>query len=392
MRRSSVSLRKRRATPGSRRRSGTYTSIGSTVWALLCGIQSMIGGVRSAARGWRKVLRHVRALGSRPWRWILILTMVCSSLGLGTIHAEAPANAVLLAPSIPLGEPAATARGTFFEAQFTLDLPERVRIAATADGTGTLCTDDAAEITFEPDQGEPQVWRQLFATPDRHTITCLPAQTVVLTNGPGVYRVGIRLYDVYADRYSSTAYYLVRLPVADPQSTDAGIITLPPSVTPQPSATPTPMVTTSPTLAVPGAPPVTTPQVPLPERAWFNSRTLVLIGILGSLGLVLLSIVLLRRRRPVLPHGIIDLYDRTTGESRTLLLYRFPHGAGIIREPLDLVAPPHLATTPLGLITPTRSGLVLEQRNPDTTVQRTPLQVGEALLLNQTVEVRLRLG
>lgn len=116
------------------------------------------------------------------------------------------------------------------------------------------------------------------------------------------------------------------------------------------------------------------------------------MGLVTLLGLAVLSAWFRTRRRTSLPQGIIDLYDRSTGERRTQLLYRYPQGAGIVREPLDLVQPTGLQAAPLALITPTRTGLVLEQRTADATTQRTPLHVGDTLLVDQVVEVRLRLS
>lgn len=366
------------------------------VWAAGRGLHRMLRGIQTALRGFRTMLRHLRAVAERRLVIALFLTALCGHWAGAPLLAQAATEAIRLTPAIAAAEPAAAARGVFFENRVDVTLPSVVVLAGTPDGNGELCTDDEAELRLEHVDGALQVWRHIFADADRRGVACLPPQELALTSGGGRYRITLTLTDRFPDRFSSTAYYLV-LPTAKGA---------PPTITRQSTApiptttalsTPTTTATSLPTLTPTSTPvALSVPIAPVPPiegtgislEPWLGAG----IGLVALLGLAVLLVWFRTRRHAPLPQGIVDLYDRTTGESRTLLLYRYPQGAGIVREPLDLVEPTGLPAAPLALITPTRSGLVLEQRTAEATAQRTPLHVGETLLVDQVVEVRLRLS
>lgn len=396
-------IRKRRHASGLQRRNAAVRRsswrISATiadVWAAGRGLHRMLRGVQTALRGFRTMLRHLRAVAERRLAIALLLTALGNHWAGAPLSAQAAAEVIRLTPAIAATAPSPTARGVFFTQQVDATLPARVRLAGTPDGSGELCTDDEAELRFEHVAGEVQVWRHLFASADRRGITCLPPQDLVLTAGGGSYRITLTLSDRFPDRFSSTAYYLVvaatpgtppppatYTPAALPTTTEAALPT--PTVTSLPVLTPTLIPTALPTEPLEPASPAGSSGRPM--EPWLTAG----IGLVALLGLAVPLAWFRARRHAPLPQGIIDLYDRSTGESRTLLLYRYPQGAGIVREPLDLVEPTGIQATPLALITPTRTGIVLEQRAADATTQRTPLHVGETLLVDQVVEVRLRL-
>lgn len=306
--------------------------------------------------------------------------------------ARAESGATLLAPAIPEADRAGQARGVFFSASYALDLPGRVRLAGTPDGSGALCTDDEAIISFTPADGLGQEWRHLFSAPGRRGVQCLPAQAVDLAAGPGRYTVAITLTDRFPDTFSSSSYYLVadpttddRQPTADPGLAVAAVSPTAAAPTVGPSPTPTAAPTSTPALAPAAA--LSAPPAPARSADW-----LPWIGGAGAALLLLALAVMLRPRQHRAPtlRGIVDLRDRETGETRTLLLHQYPRGVGIARRPLAATPIGDHATPPLARILPDPAGPLLAFTDPEDGPQRTPLRGGDQLLVQQALELRVR--
>ncbi|NTV64623.1 MAG: hypothetical protein HGA65_13980 [Oscillochloris sp.] len=316
----------------------------------------------------------------------------------GAPPVRAEPVATLLAPAIPEAARAAQPRGVFFSATLEQDLSGQVRLASTPDGAGELCTDDEVAIRFTTTGGTAQVWQHRFTTPDHQGIQCIPAQEIALAGGPGRYTLAITLTDRFADTFSSGSYYLLADPVTGgvaaqptndsrPTTTDQHPTMTPMAISPTATRIPPTATPTRTNLAAAGS-----PSSPTPTTA--PARWPMLLGIGGGgLALLALALMLLRRKRPA-PRlrGIIDLADRETGETRTLLLHVYPHGVCIVRQPLDLVpldkagsGSPAVAT-----IMPSAAGPVLAYQHPTEGAQRTPLRGGDQLLVQRALELRFR--
>ncbi|MBX0331576.1 hypothetical protein K2Z83_28395 [Oscillochloris sp. ZM17-4] len=316
----------------------------------------------------------------------------------GSTPMRAEPSATLLAPAIPEAARASQPRGVFFTATAERDLPGQVRLAGTPDGTGELCTDDEVDLRLQRDGGAAQVWRHSFATPDRRGIQCIPAQEIALDGGPGRYTVAITLTDRFADTFSSGSYYLLADPVVSAVETHATADNRPATGDNRPTTAPTAILPTATrTAPTATATPTSSAAVPLSPAPAPSASAVFwpLWAGAGGAGLLLLAVALLlgRRRRPA-PRlrGIIDLADRETGETRTLLLHAYPHGVGIVRQPLDLVpldkagsGPPTVAT-----IMPSAAGPVLAYQDPTEGAQHTPLRSGDQLRIQHTVELHFR--
>jgi hypothetical protein len=137
--------------------------------------------------------------------WLMLL--------LGGVAAAAPtvaAPAVLLAPAVPEAPRAAQPHGVFYQQELLVAVRANpVWLAASADGTGDLCTDDQATVQFLQAGNVVQRWTHRFARADRQAIVCIPAQPVYLPTTPGIYRVTIVLEDLYPDTWGSRPYMLV---------------------------------------------------------------------------------------------------------------------------------------------------------------------------------------
>lgn len=334
------------------------------------------------------------------------------------VAAPQPASAIALAPAIAPAPPTAQARGTFFTQTVQVDLAStQIRLAATPDGSGALCTDDEATVSFIGPRGGTQRWSHLFAATARQAVRCLAPPLITLVDGPGVYTITVTLTDRYADTYSSQPYYLLPVSASAPSSAaplPTSIATVRstqpvrPSATPHASPSPTPRLptptsavtvtaTATPTVrAAPEAvPPASSPPNTFqPAPPW----PLVLALMLGAALLAALGLLLLRgprpaRRRGTALSGILDLTDRETGEARSMLLYRYATGVAISRKPLAVAAWPVAEgqPPPLLAIVPTAGGPVLRdlaaQPAPTTDV---PLRAGDELLVQQALTVRYR--
>jgi hypothetical protein len=316
----------------------------------------------------------------------------------GSTPMRAEPSATLLAPAIPEAVRASQPRGVFFTATLERDLPGQVRLAGTPDGAGELCTDDEVELRLQRDGGAAQVWQHRFTTPDHQGIQCIPAQELALAGGPGRYTLAITLTDRFADTFSSGSYYLLAEPVAAGVAAHATGDNRPAASDNRPTTAPTVIPPTA-TRTAPTATPTRTsaagaasPSSPTPPTVPARWPTLLGIGG-GGLALLALALVLRRRRQPA-PRlrGIIDLADRENGETRTLLLHAYPHGVGIVRQPLDLVpldkagsGPPTVAT-----IIPSAAGPVLAYQDPTEGAQRTPLRGGDQLRIQHIVDLHFR--
>ncbi|WP_129628490.1 hypothetical protein [Candidatus Oscillochloris fontis] len=289
----------------------------------------------------------------------------------GTLFIHTQSNAILLAPAISEAEPALQARGIFYQQSHALDLPSRVRIASSPDGTGMLCTDDEVRLHFQPAQGALQMWQHLFADPEGHTIRCLPPQEIDLAAGAGRYTVTITLTDQFADTFSSSSYYLIPLyPPPTPSPTRS-------VASSQHSPTPTA------TILLPRSTPNQNTESggsDLTRSLWWWVPVATLV--------FLILILRLRPQRITPPRfqGIIDLRDRETGEHRTILLHNYPAGVAITRQPLDCTplrsprSPPAASTC----ILPGPNGAVLSGET-----QPTPLIPGEVVMMSH-LEIRMR--
>lgn len=342
---------------------------------------------------------------ARQHRTLAVTLLVASGALLacaGASPARSEPSATLLAPAIPEAARAGQPRGLFFTAALELDLPGEVRLASTPDGSGELCTDDEVELRFQRSDSTAQVWQHRFATPDRQGIQCIPAQTIALAAGPGHYTLAISLTDRFADTFSSGSYYLLAEPVAEAPAmiddgqpaTSVGRQTSDEQPTSAPTITvsrATATTTTTESAIASLKPTATTP--PARSATRLSPWLPALSGIGVGLALLALALVLRRRRRPA-PRlrGIVDLVDRETGETRTLLLHHYPHGVGIVRRPLDLVPLGKVGGGPVALATiiPGATGPLLEYQDPAEGRQHAALNGGDRLLIQRTVEVFFR--
>lgn len=329
----------------------------------------------------------------------LAVTMIVAGGALlarsGATPVQAEPTATLLAPAVPEAARASQPRGVFFTAALELDLSGQVRLSSTPDGSGELCTDDEVQLRFQREGSAAQVWQHRFATPDRRAIQCIPAQTIALAAGPGRYSLAISLTDRFADTFSSGRYYLLAEPPAEVQvmaderpATSGQRPTIVPTIQVRQATPATPTVAPA---AAPLRPNTAAPTglaaPPLPP--WLP----IFFGIGGGLALLVLVIGLRRRRRRVPQlRGIIDLVDRETGETRTLLLHHYPHGVGIARRPLDLVPLGKVGSGPLAIATiiPSATGPLIACQDPSEGRQHTPLRGGDQLLIQRTVELHFR--
>ena len=311
------------------------------------------------------------------------------------------AQAILLSPAVAEAPPATAARGIFLATTVSATLPSTVVLASSPDGTGALCTDDQATITFSR-AGQRQVWAHLFARADRQGITCLPPQAVQLPVGAGEYAIAITLEDRFAPTYHSRPYYLVFTgeTVADehapPTRVAAAVAPTRVATTAFQTAAPSPTAFAS---VIPTTAPLTTTTQrpddegkgraasPPPQR--YATASYLLAAVVALVALA--AFVLLRQRRPQTQRmgGIVDLFDRETGEGCTLLLHRFPTGAGIARYPLQAITWQSGDTTQrlVAAIVPGATQPLLREGGNDVGVA---LTAGERLLVAGAVEVEYR--
>lgn len=320
------------------------------------------------------------------------VTAMIVGAGATTAAAGEPAqtsHAVLLAPALPEAPPAVTARGAFYQRTISLTLPgASVRLAASPDGQGALCTDDQATIQFVTGGMQPQVWSHRFAGADRRAITCIPPQQMALSAGPGAYRVSVLLEDLFPDTYSTRPYYLVFDAVAPAPTSQATPAAAP--ATPAPTAAamlfavaPTfaaavPTLRPAPTAGDVATPPQGSTQYAPTPAAPFSTWLLPALALAAALCCGL-AIVVWRRRAPATPAiaGIVDLFDQGTREARTEFL---PAGAGVFEitcTPLRLTAPGarEQAGVAVARLLVTAEGVALEDLTPSSgTADAIPLQ------------------
>lgn len=291
------------------------------------------------------------------WAWWLGAWLALSCvLNSGPVRADEPPagpEAIELAPALPDAPRQPRARGVFFTRSQLLDLPGRpLHLASTPDGRGELCSDDQATISFQAGTREVYRWSQRFTSADRQAITCIAPQPIVLPAVAASYSVTIVLEDLYPDTYGSRAYYLV----IDPPAPGAGGAADAP--TPARPAVPTPTAT-------PRAEPAVVATRPPAGPAGRPMRTEPLIG-LAAITLALLAggawLITRGRRRgraSLRWAGIIDLFDTTTREARTITLQGNAPALAITRHPLR-AAPADGRAGTIALLRLTAQGPVIE--------------------------------
>lgn len=316
------------------------------------------------------------------------------------------AHALPLVPPIPEADHATTARGTFYRQHQHITIPARdIWLAASPDGREELCTDDRITLTFYPTvsaQG-PFSWQHRFASADGTAIECLPPQHLSQYLAPGRYELDITLDDLVPPTYGTRAYYLVfphhatpsvepRLPAAITPTQVLTPVTPAQVGHPFPPATSPPPITPNEAAAEP--PPFTDPPGPV-HVAWPLLVALAMVGIASS-GLLVGWYWWQQRTRTLPLHGILDLFDRDTHESRTILLVHYPSGVTITRHPLDVV-PRTTIPVPgsvLAWIVPTPQGGLLQEVS-SMGAETVRLHTGEqitATLAGGAVMVRYRQG
>lgn len=314
-------------------------------------------------------------------------------------HPPAAHPATALVTALPEATRTRSAQGVFYRHRLPITIPTTpVWLASSADGTGALCTDDQATLTFratEPTR-PPYQWQHHFATADGLRIQCLPPQDLSAHLAPGSYEVEIVLDDLHPPAYGTRAYYLVfPAPPAAPLSLtptmlpDAGpspvatVAPLRPTATEAltPTRTVTPTLLPTPTVSLPTASPVSAvvpsavpPRPPAdetisyirgfffdadPSAVWWGG-----LALLGLSGLALLVGWHQRRMRPRPPllRGVVDLFDTDSHEARTVLLAVYGNGAVLTRDPLAVgarkPAPPQGQV--IGWLTATAAGVQLQ--------------------------------
>lgn len=243
-------------------------------------------------------------------------------------HADG-ATVVALTPTVMQAAPATTARGPFLERSLAVALPAGpLRLAATADGRGEICVDDELRLVLADAGGVVATWEHVFATPDRRAIACLPPPLIADLLQAGTYTVTVTLSDRRAPTYSATPLLLVAgTPAAPaPAAAAAPLGSARPTAAPAIAAPPTVAVPSAPTAAPRAtlAPPPVTPAATaaMPDSA----ATLAVLWPWALVGGFLLLALVLVPRRPR-PHpvatgraGTVQLVDRATGETRTVVL------------------------------------------------------------------------
>ena len=336
----------------------------------------------------------------------LPVLLVATLIGWGTlVPLRSPqtmvAQAILLSPAVAEAPGAARARGVFLTTNVKATMPATVVLASSPDGAGALCTDDQATLTFSK-SGRRQVWTHLFASADRRGITCLPPQTLQLAAGAGEYEIAVTLEDRFAPTYRSRSYYYLVFAVdatvdehAPPTRVAATVAPTRVAATASQTVAPSP---TAPVSAIPTTVPLATTAQRRDEESkgraaslppWGNATTpYFLVAVVALVALA--AFALLRRRRPQTKRmgGIVDLFDRETGEGCTLLLHRFPTGVGIARFPLQATALlPDNAERLVAEIVPGARQPQLKEGGDDVGAA---LTAGERLLVAGVVEVEYR--
>lgn len=341
---------------------------------------------------------------------LLMLTGCLALAALSAPTASAVPTATLLVPAIGEAERAGVARGVFYSRTHELTVGAgELLLSSSPDGAGELCTDDQATLTFRRPDAPPQQWSRLFADPASGSVICAPPQRLRLAAGPGRYQVEVTLSDRFPFTYSSRPYFLIA-PAGEGEAADAALplaavaqITPPATAVPIVTASPprTYPTTTSPmaaptgalapsTVAAAGAPAAGPPRVAV-AGWWLPTLPAVVAVTLAAMAIA----VLRRRRRAAAPPppllGLVDLFDRRTGERRTALLQRFSAGAALLRDPLDLVAAESEAPGErlIALILPGAAGPQLRVGGPAPRGP-TPLREGETILIDRAVELRYR--
>ncbi len=286
---------------------------------------------------------------------------------------DAPA-AVRLAPRIAEGSPARDPAGEFYRATLVVEIGGgAVWLAANPDGSGTLCTDDQAELTVLRPDGTARVWTHDFRDPATGAVRATGPQDVSALFMRGWHTVTLALRDILPPAHSSTSYYLVIFPAAPPAATisplmspsntatPAATATLPPAVTRRAVGTPFAVPTLTPVAVV--ASPTAAPEAtrvspgaalavsaaPQDEEA-HAPRLYIVVGAL--LALLAGGIVLRRRRRTHADalFGIASVYDLVSGERcERIDLTQYRRSAAVTVQPLR-IAPLSAAGAPYALL------------------------------------------
>jgi len=319
-------------------------------------------------------------------------------------HANAATRVTLLAPAFREAERTGVARGIFFSQTYELIIgASEVLLSSSPDGAGALCTDDQATLSFRQPGAPAQEWSQLFADPAGGTISCTPPQRLRLEAGPGRYVIEVTLSDRFPFTFSSRPYFLI-VPGAqdEPAALDGAPLIatrttppLPPTGTATVPALPAGMSTAAPALATPtqvvvaANAPAFVPPRPA-GRGWLGPTLLAIL----AASAVAIVIAALGRRQPAARRqplrGIVDLFDRRTGERRTALLQGFPNGAALVCAPLGLVAADvDVGERVIARIVPGPGGPQLRAPGP-APAEPTALREGETVLIDRAVELRYR--
>jgi hypothetical protein len=297
--------------------------------------------------------KHIRS----AWAWWLGAWLALSFVHhSGPVRADQPPagpEAIELAPALPDAPRQPRARGVFFTRSQLLDLPGRpLHLASTPDGRGELCSDDQATISFQAGTRVVYRWSQRFTSADRQAITCIAPQPIALPAAAASYSVTIVLEDLYPDTYGSRAYYLV----IDPPAPGAGGAADAPTPARPAVPTPTPTATSSAEPAVAATLPPDAPAGPMRPEPLIGLAAITLVLLAGAAWLITRG----RRGRAGLRWaGIIDLFDTTTREARTITLQGNAPALAITRHPLR-AAPADGRANPIALLRLTAQGPVIE--------------------------------
>ena len=326
--------------------------------------------------------------------WLLGILLFHGSIPI--LAVSRPETAVIaLVPEIPEAASQAPAQRVFFTNTVVITTTAvQAMLASTADGRGTLCTDDQATLMIQASTGQIITWTRRYTSTDRQRIVCQDPQRIQLPGRAGAYTVTITLEDVFAPKYGSQPYFMIldELPTAPSAITHA--------------------IATAPTLALPAslhaATTVPLPTLSLPlvtaETVLYPSpnvdivtgqASIWVIGLSSATLAVVLLLLHTRRQRRQAPrlHGIVDLIDEETGEARTLLLSSYARGAVIVRQPLDVIPwpLPDSTHTALAVIIPKKHGPMLTPWAVDQSATSVLLQPGDRVQLEQKVELCYRL-
>ncbi len=344
-----------------------------------------------------------RVFGYWMCGWALVvLTVVVGAWWPGAAEARtADLPAVPLVPHIPEAPPSATARGVFYEAEWTVWVQTSpLWLASTADGQGELCSDDRATVTLLVADTPVVRWEHTFASTDTQSIACIPPQPIAVPVMPGTYQVQVWLDDLYPDTYGSQPYYLVGARLDAPEYAAETMVAAgaPPAASPpDTAATATPAATVTPVAVVPreaeglGA-----------TWAWWW----IVLPVAGLAGLP--GWWLWRRRHTSVQAcgltGVLSLFDTETHAARTVVLTGEAQMMTIRRAPLAVTAvDPRPARSrarsatdavpPLAHLLATEQGAVLQELLPEGAGDKVLLVPNQAYeLADGLVMLRYREG